>query len=193
MQKEDPPLVSLKVTNPITFVKIWWKKVIGNEGVSLSFKIKPLTAIFISIVVTLMLTGAGFSLGWLASIPLMEPIIKYVPEILPTPTASPWKDTAFTGSLKYSESTNKYFLVTTSSEAITLQVPANIDLSKFIGRRILASGNYNKSLRLLIVADAQDLEVLPTKAVIIPTLTPVPSIAVTIIPTPTYEIPPPIE
>lgn len=171
MVMEDPPLVQLKVTNPVTYIKLWWNKIIGNEGISFSFKIKPLTAILLAIVITSILTGTGYSLG---RITLPEPIVRYVPQLGVIPTTSPWKETAFTGSLKYTSTTQKYYLVTTSSEAITLQVPTNIDLSKFVGKRILASGEYNKSTRILVVHDAQGMEVLPTVAVTIPTLTPTP-------------------
>jgi len=97
MQKEDPPLVQLKVTNPITYIKVWWKKIIGNEGVSFSFKIKPLTAIILSVFITSILTGAGYGLG---KISLHEPIVKYVPQLASIPTPNLWKETAFTGSLK---------------------------------------------------------------------------------------------
>ena len=173
MPKEDPPLVSLKVTNPITYIKMWWKKVIGNEGIDFSFKIRPLTAITIAIAVTLVLTGTGFSLGRI-TLPIPESMEKYVPKPASTPTPDPWRLTAFTGSLKYTQATQKFFLVTTSIEAITLIVPPNINLSPFVGKRILASGNYNKSTRTLMVSEAQDLEVLPTKALIPPTVTPTP-------------------
>lgn len=179
MVNQDPPLVDLKVANPVTYIKLWWKRVIGNEGISVSYKVKPLTAVLLLFVVAGTFAGT-FSLGRI-SIP--EPLIRYVPQLAPAPSPSPWKETAFTGNLKYTEATKKYYLVTTSSEAITLQVPTNIDLSKFVGKRILASGNYNKSTRTLVVSDAQDMEVLPVKAVTIPTL----------IPTPTYLVPPPIE
>lgn len=172
--KEDPPLVSLKVTNPVTYLKIWWKKVMDNEGVSFSFRIRPLTAIFLTATTTLILTGAGYTLGRI-SLPWPEPIVKYIPKIIPTPTPQLWKDTAFSGSLKYTSITQKYYLVTTSAEAITLDVPNNIDLSVLVGKRILASGEYNKSLRLLVVKDAQNMEVLPLKPTVVPTSVPSPT------------------
>jgi hypothetical protein len=183
MTDEDPPLVSLKVTNPVTYLKRWWKRVATNEGVDFRFRVRPLTAIAIAVAVTLVLTGTGFSLGRI-TFPIPSPIIKYVPQLGPSPTPDPWKETAFTGSLKFTSSTQKYYLVTTSAEAITLNVPSNIDLSKFVGKRILASGNYNKSTRILDVKDAQDLEVLPTKAMTIPTLTPAASPTPVLITTP---------
>ena len=172
--RKDPPLVDLKVTNPVTYFKIWWQKLMGNEGIFFSFKIRPLTAIFITATITLILTGAGYTLGRI-SLPWPEQVVRYIPKIIPTPTPLLWRETAFTGSLKYTALTQKYYLVTTSAEAITLQVPDNIDLSKSVGKRILASGSYNKSTRTLVVSDAQDLEVLPTKAATIPTTAPTPT------------------
>src|SRR5688572_745190 len=93
--QEDPPLVSVKVTNPITYLKLWWKEVIGNEGVEMKFKIKPLTALLLVSAVTFILTGTGFSLGRI-SIPITNPIVKYVPQLAPviTPTPDPWRETA---------------------------------------------------------------------------------------------------
>jgi len=45
MPTTEPLLVDVKVTNPVTYLRRWWEKVIGNEGISLSVKIHPLTAI----------------------------------------------------------------------------------------------------------------------------------------------------
>jgi hypothetical protein len=93
----------------------------------------------------------------------------------PTPTPSPWRETAFSGKLQ--QSNQQFFLLITSAEAITLEVPSNLNLKSLVGKRIMAVGNYNKTTRILVVSDAADLEVLPATPVIIPTLknTPTPS------------------
>lgn len=159
--KEDPPLVSVKVTNPITYIKRWWAKIIGNEGVEFYFRIRPLTAFIIAAIIA----GAAFGVGGFVFSP---PVAS--PTLTPTPAPEAWKETAFTGKLQFSQITNKYFLVTTTSaEAITLEVPDNINLEELVGKRIFASGQYNKSLRILKVADAKDMEVLPKTPVPIPT------------------------
>lgn len=166
-----PPLVDLKVNNPVTYIKLWWKKVIDNEGVYFSFRVRPLTAI----VVALAIASVGFGVGRFV-MPFSIPFFKY--EQVPTPTPKPddWKQTAFTGTLQYSSATSKYFLTTTSaSEAISLQVPNNIDLQTSIGKRILVIGSYNRSERLFIVSDAKDLEILPKNPVPIPTNPPTPT------------------
>ena len=178
----EPPLVDVKVTNPLTYIKRWWNRIIGNEGISFSFRVRPLTALAISIVVASLAFGVGRFV-----LPFTFPFFEPVPEDIVIPTPDPWRETAFTGTLQYSETTKKYYLVTTSSEAISLEVPDNIDLSGFVGRRIFAAGKYNKSTRTLVVSDARNTELLPKSPNPIPTLepTPTPSPSPTATPEPT--------
>jgi hypothetical protein len=168
---QEPPLVDVKVTNPLTYIKVWWAKIIGNEGMEISFKIKPLTALAIAIVFATLAFGIGEFV-----LPFTIPFFKYKPNVTSTPTPEEiWKDTAFNGTLRFATATGKYYLLTTSSEAITLQVPENINLKDLVGRRIFAAGSYNKSTRILVVAEASNLEVLPKNPVPIPTFSPTPS------------------
>lgn len=170
---KDPPLVDVKVTNPITYLKNWWAKVIGNEGVEFGFKIRPLTAIVIAAVIATI----GFGVGHFV-FPYKIPFFEYQTSPKPVATTTPevWKETAFIGTLKYSFITKKYFLVTSSSaEAITLSVPENLNLESLVEKRIFAAGSYNKSTRTLIVTDAKDMEVLPKNPVPVPTVTPTPA------------------
>ena len=179
-KEKDPPIVDVKVRNPITYIKRWWKKVIENEGIYFSFRVRPLTTIAIALVVTSLTLGIGKFV-----LPFSIPFFQYNPpvekSILPTP--EPWKETAFTGTLRYSDVTGKFYLVTTSSEAITLQVPENIKLSAFVGRRIFAAGKYYKATRTLVVSSASDTELLSANPSSIPTVSPSPSPS----PTPTEE------
>lgn len=160
----EPPLVDVKVTNPVTYLRRWWEKVIGNEGMSFSMRIHPLT--FIAAVV------AVFGFGRYS---INIPFLKYETTgiIIPTATAEAvWKETAFTGKLQYSVTNQKYFLLTTSAEAITLEVPDNLDLLTLVGKRIMAVGEYNKATKLLRVSDAKDLEILSKTKEPIPTIEP---------------------
>ncbi|HEX6976875.1 MAG TPA: hypothetical protein VF185_00760 [Patescibacteria group bacterium] len=180
-KKTEPPLVDIKVTNPLTYLKKWWNKVIGNEGINFSFKIRPLTAIAITTVIASIAFGVGRFV-----FPFQVPFFRYEEIGNAGPTPSPeiiWKSTAFTGTLQYSSLISRYYLVTTSSEAINLDVPSYIDLQSLIGKRVLAMGDYNKTTRLLKVTDAKDLEVLSKSPVPIPTITPTPT--PTLEPTPT--------
>lgn len=160
-----PPMVSLQVTNPVTYLKLWWKKVMSGEGIDVKFRVHPITAI----VLALIICGAGFGLGRL-TFPADSPIVRYVPKLGPTPTSSPWKEEAYTGIVQKTYSTGKYYLLTNGSIAISLNFPANVNPEKLIGKRILAVGKYNKLEDVLYVVDASDLELLPEDANPVPTI-----------------------
>jgi hypothetical protein len=177
---DEPPLVDVKVTNPLTYIKRWWARIIGKEGIDFRFRVRPLTAIAIALIITTVAFGLGSFV-----LPFSIPFFKYNPKPIALPTPDPWRETAFTGTLQYSSQTVKYYLLTSSSEAITLDVPNNVNLEGSVGRRIFAAGKYNKTTRILIVADAKDLEVLPKNPVPIPTTSPSPSPTPTVNPTPT--------
>ena len=182
MTYTDPPLVDLKVTNPITYIKKWWAKVLGNEGMEMKFKVSPLVVLAMTIIVASIAFGVGrFSMVATA------PFIKYDKvedgersrTTTPT-TGDPWRETAFTGTVQYSNTIGRYYLLTTtSSEAINLDVPSNISLGELVGKRIFAAGKYNKTTRTLVVATATDLEILPKKPSTVPTTTPTPTQTVT--------------
>lgn len=176
LRKKEPPLINLQVSNPVTYLKSWWNRVIGGEGVDLRFKIQPLTAIAMTVVIATI----GFGVGRI-TISSTKPYIQLIsntnsqimpptpmPTNSPAPAIDPWRATAFSGILKYSTIDSRYYLITTSSEAITLVVPENVDLSSLIARRIFATGKYNESTRTLEVSDASDLEVLPKKIESVP-------------------------
>ena len=168
-----PPLVNFQVSNPVTYVKLWWQKVMGKEGIDLSFKIHTVTAVLMVAVTATIGFGAGrISIPEGLEIPFFE-FGNPTQTTKPTPTSKPdWKETAFTGKLQFSETSQKFFLVTTSSEAITLDVPENLNLSVLIGKRVFAVGNYNKDTRILKITDAKDMEVLPKTPQAVPTLEP---------------------
>lgn len=44
-EKNDPPLVAVSVTNPVTYLKLFLKRFLKNEGIDIRLKIKPLTVI----------------------------------------------------------------------------------------------------------------------------------------------------
>ncbi len=166
----EPPII--EVRNPVTYIRRWWERVMGKEGIDFRFTIHPVTAVLMVAVVATIGFGAGrVTLPDGIQIPFFE--FGDVPTSKPTSTpVVEWKETAFTGKLQYSLTTQKYFLITTSSEAITLNVPTNLDLLTLVGKRIMAVGEYNKSTKLLKVSDVKDLEVLPNTPIPIPTTIP---------------------
>ena len=166
LRKKEPPLVDVKVTNPLTYAKSWWKRVIGNEGIDFRVRVKPLTAIAISIIVLTVTLGIGRFV-----FPFKIPFFVYTTEEgSATSDKVDYRDTAFTGELRHTLLTNRYYLTTSSSEAINLQVPDNVDLKDFVGRRIFAVGKYQEETRTLLVTDPVNLELLPSETETIPTV-----------------------
>ena len=140
----EPPIVDFKVRNPITYIKNWWKKIIGNEGVEIKIKIRPITTLLIVALVLTGTYGLGVITALLAKIPMIKDVLPTpIPSQTPQPTSNPWKETAFSGTLRFSTVTQKYYLSTSSAEAITLDVPLSINLSKLVGKKIFAVGKYN--------------------------------------------------
>lgn len=184
-----PDFVNLKITNPLVYIKYWWKRIMANEGMELKFKIKPITAIAMAVVAF----SLAFGLGGVV-FPVAFPWLKINDQIAtqsPTPTPGEWKDTALKGTLRKTTTVPiKFFLLTSSDEAITLEAPNYINLNSLVGKRIFASGNYNKKAKILIITDVQDLEVLPTTPVPIPTSSPTPTPSPSPSPTPTSTVTP---
>lgn len=178
LRKKELPLVDIKVTNPIIYLKSWWKRIIGNEGIEFRIRVRPLTAIAISLIIV----SVSFGIGRFV-LPFDIPFFEYTPKEFPTPTPELTRDTAFSGTLRFAETNGRYYLITISSEAILLEIPKNIDLKILIDRRIFATGKYNEDTRTLIVNDASDLEILPKKVEVVPTITPMPTLVPTPLPT----------
>lgn len=107
LRKKEQPLVDMKVTNPVTYLKRWWDRIIGNEGVDFRFRVRPLTAIAITLVVVAVAYGVGR-----IKLPFKIPFFEYALAPSPTPgtspTPNPWRQTAFTGVLH--RSTDKFYL-----------------------------------------------------------------------------------
>ena len=187
-----PDLVNLKVTNPLVYIKYWWKRIMANEGIEVKFKAKPLTVFGVALIGFTLLFGIGGVV-----LPVFFPWMKFNNSIVTNPTNTPTpeilKDTALKGTLtKTNTNPPKFYLITTSTEAVTLEIPVGFNLSTLVGKRILAVGTYDSKNKVLEVEDIQDLEVLSTTPVPIPTTTPTPKPTETPVPifTPSITIEP---
>lgn len=163
--KGDPPLfnASVKITNPITYLKNWVRKIIGNEAITI--KVKTVTALGVALI----LATGGISLTLLNLLRSTAPVVQYIPAFAASPTPDPWVEGAYSGKLE-TNSNGTFYLITNLDSVIKLEIPANVSLTKFIGKRILATGRYNKTTGILYVTDAKDLEVLPTQMQAVPTI-----------------------
>lgn len=178
-----PDLVNIKITNPLVYIKYWWKRIMANEGIEVKFKAKPVTVFGVALI----WSTVAFGLGGVV-LPTFFPWVKVDNLVLssPTPTATPQttKDTALRGTLTKTNTVPAvFYLITTSTEAVTLEVPENFNLTSLVGKRILAVGSYDSKNKILVVKDIQNLEILSKTPVPIPTMTPSPKPTETTMPT----------
>ena len=187
-----PDLLNVKVTNPLVYIKYWWKRIMANEGIDIRFRAKPLTVFGIALIGFTLLFGIGGVV-----LPVFFPWMKFSNNIVtvsPTPQPELLKDTALKGTLtKTNTNPTKFYLITTSTEAVTLEIPVGFNLTTLVGKRILAVGTYDSKNKVLEVEDIQDLEVLSTTPIPIPTTTPTPKPTETPIPTITPTMIPTVE
>ena len=122
---------------------------------------------------TIIVASLGFDIGRF-TLSSEKPYVTFV-RTSPSPSSILWRETAFIGTLRFSEPNNRYYLVTSSSEAIALEIPENVELSNLVGRRIFAAGSYSEAKRTLMVTDASDMEVLPKAVVPVPVDSPLPT------------------
>jgi hypothetical protein len=144
LTSDDPPLVNLKVTNPVTYFKNWWRKVIGNEGIEMkwSFKVKPLTAFML----LAFIFSGGITLKVLSLARSATPVSHIIPSFA--------KEASFSGVLENVE--GDYFLVTNSDSVIRIS-DTKINLAPYLGQRILVVGNFSEEQQTLSVIGVKRL------------------------------------
>jgi hypothetical protein len=156
----DPPL--LTITNPVNYLRRWWKRVISREGIDFRLRIHPVTAF----VIIVMVGSASFGAGRI-SVP--SAITQLIPQwiIKPTPTPDPWRETAYAGILQ-KNSSGKFYLVTQGvAEAVALEVPSVLNLDPSVGKRVFATGKLNTETGVLVISDAAQIQVILQTAPII--------------------------
>lgn len=130
LRKKEQPLLDIKVTNPVAYIKTWWRRVMGREGIDFRFRIKPITAIGLAVVFSLV----GFGTNKLSL---------HVVDIR--------KDRAMIGRLYYSNTAQKHYLITKDSTVISLTLPAYFDAGSFYKLDVLVEGKFSPNKNDLTV------------------------------------------
>lgn len=124
-EKNDPPLVAVSITNPVTYLKLFLKRFLKNEGIDIRLKIKPLTVIACVLALSAAF-GTGFNVAQMFF-----------------PTSSPLLHRAITlqGNIQRSE-TGQYYLSLPDNSMWTLRPKNNnINLANDINRQVMVKGN----------------------------------------------------
>lgn len=134
-EKNDPPLVAVSVTNPVTYLKLFIKRLLKNEGIDIRLKIKPLTVI--AIVTGLSLSfGTGFNVARMF-FPNSSPILH--------------RSITLQGNIQRSE-TGQYYLSLPDNTLWTLKSTSNnVNLSNYIYKQAVVKGNLTAEANVINV------------------------------------------
>lgn len=136
-EKNDPPLVAVSVTNPVTYLKLFLKRFLKNEGIDIRLKIKPLTVIACVLALSTAF-GTGFNVAQIFF-----------------PTSSPLLHRSITlqGSIQRSE-TGQYYLSLPDNSIWNLRPKNNnINLSSDINRQVMVKGNMTAEANVIEVKE----------------------------------------
>ena len=149
-ERNDPPLVSVSVTNPITYLKLFLKRLLRNEGITI--KIKPLTAITMILALSTSF-GTGFNVAKMFF-----------------PNSSPLLHRAITlqGTVQMSES-GQYYLSLPDNTLWTLRpTNPNLNLQNVVNKQVLVKGNMTSEPNVIEVKEVIAFD-KPTPIIYTPT------------------------
>lgn len=56
-----PDLIDVRVSNPVTYLKLWFAQFFKNSEITFTVKIRPMALISLAIAISIILGGTGFS------------------------------------------------------------------------------------------------------------------------------------
>lgn len=144
-KEKDPPLVDLKITNPVTYLKNWLGKLLKNQDIDIRIKIKPFATL--ALIAAFSATfGVGYNLG-----------IKSAAKVL-FPNSSPilHREVDYEGVIQKSNS-GQYYLKLSNGSLWSLKDPLNeINFESLVNQKVILKGNLTSQKDLIEVK-----EVLP--------------------------------
>ena len=138
---ELPPVVDVKVSNPLIYIKLWWKKIMSGEGISI--RIHPFTVILI----VLTLSSSSFFFG--RYIQLRSELLEtYLPQFSNISKIN----AGFTGKLYLSE--GNYYLTQGETQSLLLK-QGKLNLLPYVNQFIFISGKFDPLSHTLHPTDIQ--------------------------------------
>jgi hypothetical protein len=175
---DNEPLISFRLNNPFRKFFKWLDYVRRHQATTFAIKVTvPLIALPVIIF-------AAYKIGFNKANDLVSPNI--------APSPSPQLVISKAGILRITthDSADSYWLLLADDTALTLQLPENIDVSRFVNKRVLITGDYDSQTNILTVTSLANFELLPSATITsIPTSTPYPTLTPS--PTPEYRDAPP--
>lgn len=165
----EKPILSVTVTNPFKKILYWLDQIRKKQTTTFAVKLSiPLIALPVIIF-------AAFQVGKKSAI---LPFINFPASPTPTTVASPSPvPYSRSGTLKVAKTANqtKYVLALKNGENVLLEVPKDIELTKYQNKLVLVTGYYNRQANLIAVTEIAEIEVFNETTITSPSPTPSPA------------------
>ena len=165
----EKPILSITVSNPFKKILYWLDQIRKHQTTTFAFKLSiPLIALPV-------LVFAVFQVGRNAGISFQKTKASPVPVVQASP-ASQSIEISRAGTLKVARGTQtRYLLALRNGEIVNLQIPENINLTKYANKQVLITGVQNKTTGVINVEDIAEIEVFNITQIEQPTPTPISS------------------
>ena len=149
----EKPLVSVTVSNPFKKILYWLNQIRKHQTTTFAFKLSiPLIALPV-------LVFAVFQVGRNAGISFQKAKDSPTPAAQASPTLQT-VEISRAGTLKVAKGTQTRYLVQLrNGEIVNLQIPENINLTKYANKQVLVTGIQNKTTGVINVSDIAEIEV----------------------------------
>lgn len=160
----EKPLVSLSVNNPFKKILYWLDQIRRKQTTTLAVKLSiPLIAIPI-------IFAAAFSLGRVNGIEFVSNLYTNkggTTAVLPTPSPAAGIEISKAGVLKVAKSQTRtsYLLTLSNGALIVLEIPQEINLTRYANKQILVTGVYDKNTNVLRVTDIGEVTIYNTTVI----------------------------
>ena len=161
----EKPVLEVTVSNPFKKILYWLDQIRKRQTTTFAVKLSiPLIALPVIIF-------AAFQVGRSSA------ILPFLKLASPSPSVALAKEGvpySRSGTLKIARMANqtKYVLALKNGENVLLEIPENIELTKYQNKQVLVTGYYNRQANAIRVLEIAEIELISETTIAIPSPTP---------------------
>jgi len=155
----EKPVLALTVNNPIKKILYWLDQIRKHQTTTFAIKLSiPLIALPVLVFAAFQLGRGSYVLPFI-KFSQTSPLPPETSVKGGTPTPTPYSRSGTLKMAKTGEKT-KYVLALKNGENVLLDVPSNLDLSKYQNKLVLVTGIYDRGANLIKVTEIAEIEVI---------------------------------
>lgn len=165
----EKPILQVTVTNPLKKILYWLNEIRKKQTTTFAVKLSiPLIALPVIIFAAFQVGRSSIALPFINNPPA------YQPTSPPSPFPVPYSRS---GTLKIARTGTqiKYVLALKNGENVLLEVPTNIELTKYQNKLVLVTGYYNRQANMITVTEIAEIELFNETTLTSPSPTPIPT------------------